>query len=182
MVLVTLYKSADRGRRLSGIDSLAETAKQNPRLWEEQGLLWRFEAFAGNCNSESENSYRTDSGPRHRADFAAKQPSDNSLETRGVFELQDLNCINLKIQQSPQARFYPVCGLFIIGQPLLSFSCRYFHLVVMLEWPNRLATLAIDTPVKSSRAACVCRRPWTEMTGIWHRSQYRLKTSFTVEL
>ena len=32
MVLVTLCKSADRGRRLSGIDSLAETAKQNPRL------------------------------------------------------------------------------------------------------------------------------------------------------
>ena len=32
MALVTLYKSAGRGRRLSGIDSLAETAKQNPRL------------------------------------------------------------------------------------------------------------------------------------------------------
>lgn len=31
MALVTLYKSAGRGRRLLGIDSLAETAKENPR-------------------------------------------------------------------------------------------------------------------------------------------------------
>ena len=32
MALVTLYKSAGRGRRLPGTDSLAETAKENPRL------------------------------------------------------------------------------------------------------------------------------------------------------
>lgn len=36
----------------------------------------------------------------------------------------------------------------------------------MLECPNLLATVAIDTSAKSKREACVCLRPWIEILGI----------------
>ena len=50
--------------------------------------------------------------------------------------------------------------------------CRYvFCVVVMLACPNLRATLAIDTPAKSSREAWVWRSPWIEITEMPHALQ-----------
>ena len=55
-------------------------------------------------------------------------------------------------------------------------------LVVILECPRRRATLAMETPVNNSKEACVCRNPWTEMTGMLQALQCLPRMSFTVEL
>ena len=52
----------------------------------------------------------------------------------------------------------------------------------MFEWPNLLATLAIDTPAKSKRDACVWRSPWIDITGISALRQCFARILFTVEL
>ena len=44
--------------------------------------------------------------------------------------------------------------------------------VVMLECPSLLATLAIDTPAKSNKEAWVWRKPWmvmAETLALWHK-------------
>lgn len=97
MVLVTLCKSADRGRRLSGIDSLAETAKQNPDYEKNRDCFDVLKPLQATAIQRAKTRAKSNSEPRHRADFTAEQSSDNRLGTCGVFKLQDLNCINLKI-------------------------------------------------------------------------------------
>ena len=52
----------------------------------------------------------------------------------------------------------------------------------MNECPNLLATLAMDTPVNSSKDACVCRNPRIDITGILHSLQCLASILFTVEL
>lgn len=52
----------------------------------------------------------------------------------------------------------------------------------MLECPNRLATLAIETPAKSSSDAWVWRKPWIEIIGTPAFLQWRARRSLTVEL
>ena len=76
--------------------------------------------------------------------------------------------------------------LMIISISLLSNSWiiwRYvFWVVVILECPNLLATLAMDTPAKRRRDACVWRKPWTEITGMPAFLQCLARRSLTVEL
>ena len=52
----------------------------------------------------------------------------------------------------------------------------------MLECPNRLETLAIDTPANKRMDACVCRNPCIVMVGIFTCLQCLSKTEFAVEL
>ena len=52
----------------------------------------------------------------------------------------------------------------------------------MEECPNRLDTLAIETPAYIKREAWVCLSPWIEMTGTPTFLQWRSNHLFGVEL
>ena len=52
----------------------------------------------------------------------------------------------------------------------------------MLECPNLLATLAIETPANNNNEACVCRNPCIEIIGIFTVLQCLSNIPLTVEL
>ena len=72
---------------------------------------------------------------------------------------------HLPNQRKPPLMFYesPASNRITKSTSLFSSSCmicRYvFCVVLMLECPSLLATLAIDTPVNNKRDACVCLNP-----------------------
>ena len=83
-------------------------------------------------------------------------------------------------------RFYQAVSRVIFDTDLVAtrliLALAEIFWVVMLAWPSLLATLAIDTPAKSSSDACVCLRPCTVMVGIFAALHRRSRMSMTVEL